>query len=208
LASTSAAAYVRSGPNVDYPDMQLSFRPMTFTYHDSGTFDIDPYNAVSASVYRVRPASRGEVALRSPDPLQAPAFLPNYLSADEDTEAMLSGLRRLRQIFATEPLASQIVKELVPGPKVSTDEQWIDFMQREGHCAFHPAGTCKMGRDPMAVVDERLRVRGVERLRVIDASIMPNVISGNTNAPTIMIGEKGADMIRADRAPARPMHEA
>ena len=116
---------------------------------------------------------------------------------------MISGIRQLRKILATEPMASRIVSELVPGPDVKTDEQLVDFMEREGQCAFHPAGTCKMGKDDMAVVDERLRVRGVERLRVVDASIMPIVISGNTNAPTIMIGEKGADMIRADRLPRR-----
>lgn len=203
LGSSSAAAFVRSGPGVDYPDLEISFRPMTFTYHDSGTIEVDGYHAVMASVYRVRPASRGEVALRSPDPLVAPAFIPNYLRADEDVEAMLSGMRYLRKILATEPLKSRVVGELVPGPGVKTDEQWIDFMQREGHCAFHPAGTCKMGHDPMAVVDAQLRVRGVERLRVVDASIMPVVTSGNTNAPAIMIGEKGADMIRAAQTAGR-----
>jgi choline dehydrogenase len=203
MPSTTAAAYVRSGPDVDYADIQLSFRPMTFTYSDAGGAQVDRNNAVMASVYRVRPASRGVIALRSPDALKSPAFMPNYLSAAEDIQAMLSGLRQLRNIFATEPMASRIVRELLPGPGVQTDDQWIDFMQREGSCAFHPVGTCKMGHDAMAVVDERLRVRGVERLRVVDASIMPNVISGNTNAPTIMIGEKGADMILADQTPAR-----
>jgi choline dehydrogenase len=203
LASTAAAAYVRSSPQVEYPDIQLSFRPMTFTARDSGVVDVDPYHAVSASVYRVRPASRGEVSLRSADPMAAPFFMPNYMSAPEDIEAMLSGLRQLRRIFALEPLASRIVKEIAPGTGVDSDEQLLDFMQREGQCAFHPVGTCKMGRDAMAVVDERLRVRGIERLRVVDASIMPTVISGNTNAPAIMIGEKGADMIRADQASSR-----
>ena len=113
---------------------------------------------------------------------------------------MLAGIRKLRSILATEPMASRIVTERVPGPGVETDEELIDYMQREGHCAFHPAGTCKMGIDTMAVVDPRLRVHGVERLRVADASIMPTVTSGNTNAPVVMIGEKAADMIRADGA--------
>lgn len=116
---------------------------------------------------------------------------------------MLAGIRKLRAILATEPMASRIVTERVPGPNVATDEQLIDYMEREGHCAFHPAGTCKMGNDTMAVVDARLRVHGVERLRVVDASIMPTVTSGNTNAPVVMIGEKAADMIRADGAPLR-----
>ncbi|WP_233213833.1 GMC family oxidoreductase [Pollutimonas nitritireducens] len=198
LSSSQAAAFVKSGPEIDFADLEISFRPMTFTYKDTGVVEVDNYHAIGASVYRVRPASRGEIQLRSADPLQAPAFIPNYLEAAEDVEAMLSGLRILRSILATDPMASRIVKELVPGPSVTTDEQLIDFMRREGHCAYHPAGSCKMGNDAMAVVDERLRVRGVRRLRVVDASIMPTVTSGNTNAPTIMIGEKGADMIRAD----------
>jgi choline dehydrogenase len=202
-AASMAGAFVRSGPDVEYADLQISFRPMTFTVSPSGDMAVDSYDAISASVYRVRPSSRGEILLRSADPLQPPAFIPNYLSDPEDTQAMISGIRQLRKILATEPMASRIVSELIPGPDVKTDEQLVDFMEREGQCAFHPAGTCKMGKDDMAVVDERLRVRGVDRLRVVDASIMPNVISGNTNAPTIMIGEKGADMIRADRLPRR-----
>lgn len=203
LGSSIAAAFLRSGPEVDYADMEISFRPMTFSYAGSSEAVVDNFPAISASVYRVRPASRGEVALRNADPMQSPAFVPNYLQAPEDTRAMLAGLRRLREILAMEPLASGIVRELVPGDQVRTDAQWIDYMEREGQCAFHPAGTCKMGNDEMAVVDARLRVRGVERLRVVDASIMPVVTSGNTNAPTIMIGEKGADMILADRAAGR-----
>jgi len=199
LGSSIAAAFVRSGPDVEYADMELSFRPMTFSYDGSSKAVVDSFPAISASVYRVRPASRGEVALRSSDPMQSPAFVPNYLQDPEDVRAMLAGLRRLREILAMEPLSALIVRELVPGDPVRTDAQWIDYMEREGQCAFHPAGTCKMGKDSMAVVDARLRVRGVERLRVVDASIMPVVTSGNTNAPTIMIGEKGADMILADR---------
>jgi choline dehydrogenase len=198
LPSSTAAAFVKSDPRLDYADLEISFRPMTFTYRDSGEVAVDNYDAIGASVYRVRPASRGEVRLRSADPLAAPSFVPNYLEASEDVEATLVGLRTLRAILATEPMASRVVKELVPGPGITTDEQLIDFMRREGHCAFHPAGTCKMGTDDLAVVDARLRVRGVERLRVVDASVMPTVTSGNTNAPTVMIGEKAADMIRAD----------
>ena len=198
MPSTSTGAYLRSSPDMEYADLQVSFRPMTFTYHESGKVEVDTYHAIGASVYRARPDSRGEIALRSPNPLDAPAVIPNYLGAAEDIRATLSGVRQLRKILATEPLASRIVAELIPGPHVKTDEQWIDFMRREGQCAFHAAGTCKMGGDPMAVVDARLRVHGVERLRVVDASIMPLVTCGNINAPTIMIGEKGADMIRAD----------
>ncbi|CAG2153756.1 Alcohol dehydrogenase [acceptor] [Cupriavidus yeoncheonensis] len=202
LGSSIAAAFFRSGPQVAYADMEVSFRPMTVSYAGTSEAVVDDFPAISASVYRVRPDSRGEVILRSADPMQSPAFVPNYLHAPEDIGAMLAGLRRLRQILAMEPLASFVLEELVPGKEVRTDAQWIDYMEREGQCAFHPAGTCKMGNDRMAVVDARLRVQGVERLRVVDASIMPVVTSGNTNAPTIMIGEKGADMILADQRAA------
>jgi choline dehydrogenase len=199
LPSSTAAAFVKSHPDLDYADLEVSFRPMTFTYSDVGVVSVDPYDAIGASVYRVRPKSRGEVRLRSADPMEAPVFIPNYLQHDEDVDATLFGLRKLREIIATEPLASRIKTELVPGPDVNTDEQLVDFMRREGHCSYHPAGTCKMGSDDMAVVDARLRVRGVQGLRVVDASIMPTVTSGNTNAPVVMIGEKAADLIAQDR---------
>jgi choline dehydrogenase len=198
LASSMAAAFVKSTPELDYADLEISFRPMTFTHHPSGKVEIDGYDGISASVYNTRPASRGEVRLRSSDPMQAPAFVPNFLADPTDVQAMLSGLRTLRRILSTEPMASRVVSELSPGASIVSDAQLIDYMKREGNCAFHPAGTCKMGRDAMAVVDSRLRVHGTERLRVVDASIMPTVTAGNTNAPSIMIGEKGADMIRAD----------
>jgi len=200
LPSSLAAAYFRSSPDVDYEDIQMSFRPMTFTFDDSGVAAVDPYHAMSAAVYRVRPDSRGEILLKSADPMQAPAFHPNYLQAPEDKQAMLSGIRQMRKILATEPLASLILSEMAPGAGLQTDAQLLDHMELHGKCAYHPVGTCKMGTDAMSVLDERLRVRGVEGLRVVDASVMPNVTSGNTHAPVVMIGEKGASMILADYA--------
>ncbi|WP_035883415.1 GMC family oxidoreductase [Cupriavidus metallidurans] len=205
LGSSMVAAFVRSGPEVDHADLEISFRPMTFRYNPNGSVAVDSYAGVGASVYNMRPASRGEVALKSSDPMESPAFMPNYLGDPRDVKVMLAGLREIRRIFATEPLASRVLGELTPGADVRSDEQLVDYMEREGQCAFHPAGSCTMGVGPMAVVDARLRVRGVERLRVVDASIMPTVTSGNTNAPTIMIGEKGADMIMADAVPAREL---
>jgi len=199
MPSTSTGAYLRSSVDMDYADLQVSFRPMTFSYDAAGKLRVDNYNGIGASLYRVRPASRGEILLRTSDAEQAPMVIANYLSATEDIEASLSGFRQLRRIIATEPMASRVIKELVPGSDVTTDEQLVDFMRREGSTAFHPAGTCKMGSDAMAVVDARLRVHGVQRLRVADASIMPVVTSGNINAPVIMIGEKAADMILEDR---------
>jgi len=200
-AASMAAAFVRSSSEFSYSNLEMSFRPMTFTYHASGAVEIDKIDAISASVYNTRPASRGEVRLRSNNPLDAPLFLPNLLSEPSDVQTMLSGIRKLRAIVSTEPLAHRVISELTPGSASRTDEELIDYLEREGQCAFHPAGSCKMGSDAMAVVDARLRVRGVDSLRVADASIMPTVTAGNTNAPCIMIGEKASDLIRADQQP-------
>ncbi|WP_250495109.1 GMC family oxidoreductase N-terminal domain-containing protein [Caballeronia sp. GAWG1-1] len=198
LGSSMAAAFVKSSPKVSYADLEISFRPMTFRYLPTGAVEVDGFPGVSASVYNMRPASRGEITLQSADPMKPPAFNPNYLGDPSDVEVMVAGLRMIRRIFAAEPLASRVLKEIAPGATVKSDEELTDYMEREGQCAFHPAGSCKMGNDSMAVVDSRLRVHGVDRLRVVDASIMPTVTSGNTNAPSIMIGEKGADMILSD----------
>ncbi|SAK85395.1 glucose-methanol-choline oxidoreductase [Caballeronia catudaia] len=203
LGSSQVAAFIKSRPDEPYGDLQISFRPMSFTYHHNGYVEVEPTPAVAASVYQVRPASTGTVTLKSANPNDAPAFTPNYLTATADVQAMIAGIRKIREIMSREPMASRIIREKIPGANVQTDEQLLAFMEQDGSCAFHPAGTCKMGSDLHAVVDERLRVRGVSRLRVIDASIMPRVTAGNTNAPTMMIGEKGADMILEDAVPPR-----
>jgi choline dehydrogenase len=200
LGSSQVAAFVKSRPEEPYADLQISFRPMTFTYHEAGKIAVDPAPAVAASVYRVRPAASGTVTLRSADPGESPVFTPNFLTEQNDINAMIQGIRQIRQIMKTEPIASRIMNETLPGPTVQSDAQLLDFMASHGNSAFHPAGTCKMGHDDLAVVDDRLRVHGVENLRVADASIMPRVTAGNTNAPSMMIGEKAADMIIADAA--------
>jgi choline dehydrogenase len=128
---------------------------------------------------------------------------PNFLTDEDDVRAMTSGIKQIRRIMATEPIASRVIEEHVPGPQVKTDQQLFDFMAETGNTASHQTSTCKMGRDALSVVDERLRVRGVGRLRVVDASVMPHVTSGNTNAPTLMIGAKGAAMINEDSVPQR-----
>lgn len=194
LGSSQAAAFVRSRPDVSYADLEISFRPMTFTFDEHGGAKVDPYDAISAAVYRVRPESRGEVLLQSADPRVAPLFHANYLSVDEDRQAMVAGIRFFRSMIAAK---SDVYTEVAPGPQATTDEQLMDYVETHAKCAYHPAGTCKMGRDDMAVVDDQLRVKGTRNLRVIDASIMPTVTSGNTNAPTIMIGEKGASFVQA-----------
>src|SRR6266851_2445561 len=141
-----------------------------------------------------RPDSRGTIMARSPDPRDRPAIRPNYLSDPGDMRVLLSGTGYARRIFAAPPLAQHSAAETMPGPGIQSEEALLDFFRTGGTNLHHPVGTCRMGDDPMAVVDTRLRVRGLEGLRVIDASVMPTVTTGNTNAPTIMIGEKGAAM--------------
>ncbi|MBB5406366.1 choline dehydrogenase [Paraburkholderia sp. WC7.3g] len=199
LGMSPASAYVRSSPDSPQPDLQLVLRPMTFNFHpSSGEVMIDKFPGLSGVVVLLLPRSSGYVELASADPLQAPQFHPNYLGDNDDVQRMVIGMRMLRRILATEPLATRIVRETVPGAGAVTDEQLIDHLRAHGNCAWHQVGTCKMGNDQMAVVDARLRVRGVNRLRVIDASVMPQITAGNTSAPAMMIGEKGAEMIRED----------
>ena len=205
LGPSQVAAFVKSRPAEDYADLQISFRPMSFTYHSNGGVDIDREPSVAASVCQLRPLSRGTVGLRSADASAAPAIQPNFLTHQEDITAVTSGIREIRRIFSTEPMASRVIEETLPGRQVQTDAEMLAFMREHGNSMMHPTSTCKMGRDPLSVVDERLRVRGVDRLRVVDASIMPHVTSGNTNAPTMMIAEKGASMIASDALPRREL---
>ncbi|KWF32969.1 choline dehydrogenase [Burkholderia diffusa] len=204
LGSSQAVAFVKSRPEEDYADLQISFRPMTFNFDPSGRVDVDRYPAISASLYRVRPKSIGHMSLRSPDPTDSPAFFPNYISDPDDITATISGMRQIRKVLSMEPIASRLRGEISPGPQVQTDEQFLEYFESHGNSCYHPVGTCKMGHDSSAVVDARLRVHGVARLRVVDASIMPRVTAGNTNAASIMIGEKGADLIREDAVARRP----
>jgi choline dehydrogenase len=146
----------------------------------------------------LRPESRGYVRIKSADPRQAPAIHPNYLATQKDRETIVAGVAAMRRIFQAPAMACHIAEEIEPGKQCDSDDGLLDFIRRRGSTTYHPVGTCRMGQDQNAVVDERLRVRGFAGLRVIDASIMPAVVSGNTNAATIMIGEKGADMILED----------
>lgn len=203
LGSSQVAAFVKSRPEEVFADLQISFRPMTFSYHQNGAIEVDPTPGIAASVYGVRPYTSGMVRLRSAEPGAAPVLISNFLTNQDDIRAMISGIRKIRAIMATEPIAARVIGEQLPGRAVQSDEEILAYMEQHGNSAMHPTGTCKMGSDPMAVVDERLRVRGVQRLRVVDASVMPRVTSGNTNAPTIMIAEKASDMIADDAAPRR-----
>jgi choline dehydrogenase len=145
----------------------------------------------------IAPESRGSISLKSSNPLDPPAIRANYLSTGADMRVMIEGVKLSRRLGQQEPLAQFCGDELHPGAGTQTDEEIAEFIRAEAQTLYHPVGTCKMGSDPMAVVDPQLRVHGIERLRVVDASVMPRITAGNTNAPTIMIAEKAADMIRA-----------
>ena len=161
---------------------------------------LHPFGAFTASVCNLRPSSRGSVHLKSADPAAAPAIAPNYLSTEEDRQVAVDALKLARRIVAQPPLARFRPQEYLPGPGYASDAALAEVAGRIGTTIFHPVGTVKMGRDddPMAVLDQRLRLRGIAGLRVIDASVMPAITSGNTAAPSMMIGEKGAQMVRED----------
>jgi len=202
---TSAMVFCRSRDGLAAPDLQLLFTPGSYAQGVFRQLEREP--GMTVAVCPVRPDSRGTIMAQSPDPLQYPAIRPNYLSAPSDIRVLISGVAQTRRIFAQPAMAPYSVAETVPGPGIATDAQLEDYAKKAGTNVFHPVGTCKMGTDPMAVVDPRLRVIGVTGLRVIDASVMPCVTTGNTNAPTIMIGEKGAAMIKED-ARAQPARAA
>ncbi len=202
---TSAMVFTRSREGLAAPDLQLLFTPASYAQGVFRQLEREP--GMTVAVCPVRPDSRGTIMAQSADPFQYPAIRPNYLSAPSDLRVLISGIEQTRKIFAQPAMAPYTVEETVPGPGIVTDEQFADFARKNGTNVFHPVGTCKMGTDPMAVVDPRLKVIGLEGLRVIDASVMPCVTTGNTNAPTIMIGEKGAAMIKED-ARAQPAKAA
>lgn len=203
LGSSQVAAFVKSSPQESYADLQISFRPMSFNYFPDGRVEVEKFPGIGVSVFQLRPRTQGAVTLRSPRASDKAVCTPHFMTDPYDIAAMISGIRQVRDIMNSEPIKSRVVAEEAPGPHVQSDDEIFRFMQETGNTAQHTAGTCKMGKDPMAVVDERLRVRGIERLRVVDASIMPELTSGNTNAPSIMIGVKAADMISKDAVSRR-----
>jgi choline dehydrogenase len=190
------AGFVKTRPELEGPDVQYHFAHASYATAAVRTLDREP--GMTVVICQLRPESRGSIHVKSADPLAAPAIRPNFLSEAVDRQCVVDGMKIARRIVDQHAMDRYRAFEMTPGTAVQTDEEWLDFARRNGQTVYHPIGTCKMGHDPMAVVDDRLRVRGIGGLRVVDASIMPTLISGNTNAPTIMIGEKGADMIRED----------
>jgi choline dehydrogenase len=194
---TSAAhviGFARSTPDVARPDLQLHFIPLSL---DS---DRRPHRfpGVSLDVCQLNPQSRGSVMLKSARPEDKPAIRPMFLTDPADQEVIVAGLRLCHDLARTPPFSDYIAQEICPSPELSSDEDLLDFAREAGGSIYHPVGTCRMGSDRHSVVDSRLKVHGVERLRVVDCSVIPEIIAGNTNACAIVIAEKAADMIRDD----------
>ena len=198
LSLTAGVVYgfVRTRPGLESPDMQFHMAHASYDSAQKRMLEKDP--GMTVVIGQCRPDSRGSIHIKSGVPGTEPAIRPNFLSAQTDRDATVAGMQIARKIVQNPRMAKYIAYENNPGDKVQSYDEWLDFARRTGQTTYHVVGTCKMGSDPMAVVDDRLRVHGIAGLRVIDASIMPTVTSGNTNAPTIMIAEKGADMIKED----------
>ncbi|MEC7305555.1 MAG: GMC family oxidoreductase N-terminal domain-containing protein, partial [Pseudomonadota bacterium] len=199
MAASLGTAFLKTRPELATPDIQFHIQPFSADKPGDGTH---PFSAFTASVLQLRPESTGHLALKSSSPDDHIAIHPNYLATKTDCDTLVAGIKVARAVCAAEPVASMITEEFSPGPGIADndDEAILDWARNTSTTIYHPTGTCKMGRDTMAVVDERLRVHGIEGLRVADASIMPVITSGNTNAPAIMIGEKASDMILEDAA--------
>jgi choline dehydrogenase len=188
------AASVKVLPESATPDMQISFAPGSFKDGQIGALEEDP--GLTGGPWQMRPQSRGYVEAKSPRPGDPPAINPRYLTEETDRRAIVGGLKFVRELFHAPALQPYVGEERLPGAQVQSDDELLDYAKRNGNTVYHASCTCMMGTHAMAVVDPELRVHGIEGLRVIDASVMPSVTSTNTNAPTIMIAEKGAAMIK------------
>jgi choline dehydrogenase len=195
IAAGTSGAFFKTSPRLATPDIQIHFLPFST---DRMGEKLHPFSAFSASICQLRPESRGSLRIKSADPAVPPEIRINYLATETDRTANVEGLKILRKILKAPALSAYVTEEIDPGAKVSTDEELLDYCRERGSTIYHPASTCRMGNDPLAVVDQRLKVRGLEGLRVVDASVMPDLVSGNTNAPVIMIAEKASEMILQD----------
>jgi choline dehydrogenase len=202
LAAALVHGFVRTRPELEVPDVQYLFSHASYSDPQVRALDREP--GMTVTLYQCRPESTGSIHIKSPDPAAAPAIRPNYLADELDRRTLVSGMKIARRIVNNKALDRYRAFEMNPGNRCETDDELLAFARQCGHTAYHVVGTCKMGRDPTAVVNDELRVHGVTGLRVVDASIMPTMTSGNTNAPVIMIAEKAADMVKAATSqPAR-----
>jgi len=195
IAAGTSGAFFKTSPRLASPDIQIHFIPFST---DKMGEKLHAFSGFTASVCQLRPESRGSLKIRSADSASPPEIRINYLATETDRAAFIDGIRILRDILARPALKPFVVSEAYPGADKVSDEDILDYCRKTGSTVYHPTSTCRMGSDPLAVVDQRLRVRGIEGLRVVDASVMPDLMSGNTNAPTIMIAEKASDMILED----------
>ena len=199
MGASQVVIFTRTDPDLETPDIQYHIQPLSASSPGEG---LHKFSAFTASVCQLRPESRGRIVLTSPDPTAYPAIHPNYLSAPKDQQIAVAAMKVSRRLAATRVLSAFISEEMVPGSDVQSDEDLLENARNVGESIYHPTSTCRMGSDETAVVDDRLRVHGMEGLRVVDASVMPALVSGNTNAPTIMIAEKASDMIEEDATAA------
>jgi len=195
ISAGYAAAFVRTRPESTRPDAQIYF--INFSTAKRGGV-LHAHSGFTLSLSQLQAESRGWVRIRSPEPAAPPAIHYNYLSAESERRTMVEGLKFVRRLAAARPLADYVAGEFQPGDRVKSDADWLEYCRESGDTVFHPTSTCRMGEDARAVVDARLRVRGLQSLRVIDASVMPAVVSGNTNAAVFAIAERGAELVRAD----------
>lgn len=196
MGASQVCIFTKTQPELDTPDIQFHFQPLSA---DKPGIKMHPFSGITSSICQLRPESKGRIAITSPDADVYPSIQPNYLSAEKDRRTVIDSIKVSRRIFDTSPLKEFVVKERLPGPDVTTDDEILEAARNIAQTIYHPTSTCRMGPDEHAVVDPRLRVNGVKGLRVVDASVMPAIVSGNTNAPTIMIAEKASDMILDDR---------
>ncbi len=203
MSLNQAGGFVKSDPSLEIPDLQLYFSPLSYSTAPQGKRPLmspDPYPAVRLGFNPTKPTSEGWISLKSSDPFESPKFVGNYLSTEEDKKVMISGMHLMRKFLKTKAMRDIVEEELSPGSDFNDDKSFMDFARSEGGTVFHQCGTCRMGKDiSSSVVDESLKVHGIDGLRVVDASIFPRITTGNTNAPSIMVGEKAADIILAEQ---------
>jgi choline dehydrogenase len=195
ISAGQVGIFAKTRPDLPAPDIQFHF--IAFS-SDRPAEGLHKFSGFTQNVCQLRPESRGEILLKSPDPLAAPAIHPNYLAEELDRRTLVEGLKLCRTIADQPAMRHYIAGEYLPGEQIQTDAELLDYARAYGSTIFHPCGTCRMGGEARAVVDSELRVHGLSGLRVADASIMPTMVSGNTNAACIMIGEKAADLVRGE----------